>query len=472
VRPKTGEAGVDEKNLADVVATAYGAASGANTWFDFGVSLCQLVDAQRSSLRLVDGTLTNLLGPSDAADAAYLAHYHRVDPYRSHAAETPPPPANTARLGWSIIPMSELRRTEYFTDYAARYGQHYMLGGKIGLHPPLPIGLHRDAASGAFTDVERQLLEKILPHLQRALQLRERLALGTRANTIGTAALDALSACVVVVDGTMQVLHVNEAGAGLTSPGRSGLTISRAAVGSMQLSARQRDDNDALRGLVAGAASGGAGGAIRVRARSGDVPEEATLAVLVSPVPAQLVTAEPGLARGLAMIVARELSRPEPVPGWRLSELYGLTSAEAAVAAALVGGISGPRTSPANGLYRWTLCARRCGPCCERPTLPIFGISNASLRWFLAPESRRVSAFAEGRSVIVKRFGRRRHESGTAASADWPAGADIGVRLCGKGVRDRVRVGGRPATARHRRGRASMTRNGDQKWGPESGVAA
>jgi hypothetical protein len=235
--------------------------------------------------------------------------------------------------------MLELHHTEYFTDYAARYGLHYMLGGRIDLQMPLPIGLHRDAAAGAFTDVERQVLEKILPHLQRALQLRARLAPETRTSSIGTVALNALSACVVVVDGTMQVLHVNEAGASLTSPGRSGLTVGRAAVGGMQLSAWHRDDNDALRRLVASAASGDAGGAMRIRARSEGVPEEATLAVLVSPIPAHLVTAAAGLARGLAMIVARELSKPEPVPEWLLTDLYGLTRAEAAVAAALAGGI-------------------------------------------------------------------------------------------------------------------------------------
>lgn len=331
---------MDEKILADVIAAAYGAASGGNSWFDFGASLCRLVGAQRAALRLVDGTLTNLLAPGDEADAAYLAYYHRVDPYRRHAASAaaPLPPPNTARLGGLIVPAAEFRRTEYFNDYAARYGQHHTLGGRIGLPTPLPIGLHRDAAAGAFSDVERRLLEQILPHLQRALQLRARLVPEARMSSIGTAALHALAACVVVVDGSMQVLHVNAAGASLTSPGRSGLTVGRAAVGGMQLSARHRADNDALRRLVASAASGGAGGAMRIRARSEAMPEEATLAVLVSPIQAHLVGVEAGLAGGLAMIVARELARPRAVPERRLTDLYGLTSAEAAVAAALAGG--------------------------------------------------------------------------------------------------------------------------------------
>ena len=64
---------MDEEALTDVVAMAYGAASGANTWFEFGTSLCRLVGAQRSTLRMLDDTLVNLLAPGDAADAAYRA---------------------------------------------------------------------------------------------------------------------------------------------------------------------------------------------------------------------------------------------------------------------------------------------------------------------------------------------------------------------------------------------------------------
>lgn len=332
---------MDEERLADVVAGAYEAASGSAGWFEFGASLCQLLGAQRCSLRLGAGSLSNLLAPGDEAEAAYLAYFYRIDPYRrsTEAAGMQAPQPNTARLGAMIVQPSDLRRTEYFTDYAARYGQHHMLGGIIGLKKPLPIGLHRDAASGAFTDVERRALEKILPHLQRALQLRERLAPEGRVTGIGTDALDALSAPIVIVDGALQVRHVNPACTRLMSHGRCGLTVGRGAAGGPHLYSQHRDDHSLLRQLVAGAASGGAGGAMRVRARSDDVPENATLAVLVSPLPMRLLGSKPGIASGLAIIVARELSRPAPVPESILRDLYGLTAAEAAVASALAGGV-------------------------------------------------------------------------------------------------------------------------------------
>lgn len=332
---------MDETSLADVVAAAYEAASGGDTWLEFGRLLRHLCGAQRSTLRFVDGSLTNLLAPSDQCDAEYLAYYHQTDPYRAHAAaDKGHQPPNTARVGPSIVPVSELRRTEYFTDFAARHGMHHMMGGKIGLRTPLPIGLHREESLGAFSEREMQSLELVLPHLARALQLHARLRTEARANSIGTAALDALPLPVLIVNATMQVLHANAAAGELTAPGRSGLTVSRAGLGGTHLSARHRDDNAALRRLVARAAAGGAGGALRVRGRHDDVPEEATLAVQVGPVPARYITQGTGLAKDFAMIATRELARPSRVEEAVLCDLYGLTRAEAAVAGALVGGVT------------------------------------------------------------------------------------------------------------------------------------
>ncbi len=99
-------------------------------------------------------------------------------------------------LGQEIVPASQLRQTEYFLDYAARYGQQHMMGGKIGLPRPLPIGLHRDAAAGAFTENERRKLELVLPHLTRALQLRNRMVPDVQTRAAEIAGLDALSLCV------------------------------------------------------------------------------------------------------------------------------------------------------------------------------------------------------------------------------------------------------------------------------------
>src|ERR1700733_5572216 len=214
------ETGVAEPHLADVVASAYEAATGGSTWFELGVLLCALLGAQRATLRMTDGTLTNLLRASDQADADYLSHYHLVDPYRARFAgnfalgESPP---NSVSLGQDIMPRSRLLLSEYFTDYAVRHGQQHMMGGTIGLSQPLPIGLHRDATAGAFTEDESRKLELVLPHLTRALQLRSRMVQDMKTRAVETTALDALSLCVIVVDAGMRVLHANSAAVALTA---------------------------------------------------------------------------------------------------------------------------------------------------------------------------------------------------------------------------------------------------------------
>ena len=337
-------------DIAAVVGLAYEAAVGGSTWLEFDASLCRLLGAQYASLRVAKGTSGNLLRPTGPAEAIYLAHYRQVDPYRISAGTdlANNRPISGARLGEEIIPITELHRNEYYADFARLNGRHHMLGGLISLREGTTIGLHRDAAAGAFTERERGTLETLLPHLQRALQLRAKFAFDADVIDVRAAALDALPVCVFVIDSAMRVLHANVAGIGLTADGKSGLSIIRSGrqsgTGSSHLVAGHRDDNDALKRLVAGVAAGGVGGALRVHAQAHDVAEMASLAVLVSPIPQRLVASgsslsKPGLAPGAALVVACELAKPASLPTGILCELYGLTKAEAAVAVALVGAV-------------------------------------------------------------------------------------------------------------------------------------
>lgn len=154
------------------------------------------------------------------------------------------------------------------------------------------------------------------------------------------AALNALPLPVIIVDAELQVLHINAVASELTTPGCSGLTVSRAGMGGARLRARHRDDDATLRRLVARAAAGEPGGAVRVREHQEDPLEEATLAVQVGPVPMHFAIPVGVMAKGLAMISARELARPTRVEPAVLGDLYGLTRAEADVAGALAGGVT------------------------------------------------------------------------------------------------------------------------------------
>lgn len=336
---------MDEHDLAGVVAAAYEAATGGS-WIDFGTLLGRFVGAQASSMRLLGGSPNLIAPPQSSMEQAYLNYYRHIDPYRSRAAADAPtlPRSDQALLGQEFVPTDEFRRTEYYNDYVRPHEQHHMLGAILKLSEPMTLGLHRNDAAGPFGDVERVRLQSVMPHLQRALQLRRRLALDATAAIAGRAALDALSLCVIVVDASLQVLHANAAAATLCATVKAGLRMAKAGGGPLRLSARHRDDNAALERLVTNVVRGGPGGAVRVRAVD-EVPDHASLAVLVSPAPARLAAAtpdhaDPGLPRGAAMILARQLAQTAQIAPDLLCDLYGLTRAEASVAASLVGGVT------------------------------------------------------------------------------------------------------------------------------------
>jgi DNA-binding NarL/FixJ family response regulator len=215
-------------------------------------------------------------------------------------------------------------------------------GGLLDAETAATIAFTRDAAAGSFEERDRRTLQTLMPHLQRAYQLRNRL--NPDASRLGAGALNALSMAVIVVDGNMHVKHANAAAVALTN-GDCGMTVSRTgpepSLGNTILSARHRDDHSRLSQLVAAVAKGSSGCALRIRNTRDEPASQASLAILVSPAMTHFLSGPEAGCRiqpGTAMIVARHLSHSSlPHPGL-MCDLYGLTKAEAAVALSFGGG--------------------------------------------------------------------------------------------------------------------------------------
>jgi DNA-binding NarL/FixJ family response regulator len=125
--------------------------------------------------------------------------------------------------------------------------------------------------------------------------------------------------------------------------------------GELQLRAAHREDHRRLRGLVAGAASIGPGGAMRLRSPDRQGRPTPTLAALICPVPARLGVAArasaPGaLVKGFALVLLRDLAAPDAPSSRVLSELFDLTDTEAAVMLGLIGGRSAEQVALARGV--------------------------------------------------------------------------------------------------------------------------
>ncbi|CAM2157200.1 HTH luxR-type domain-containing protein [Pararobbsia alpina] len=339
--------------ITEVIDLIYAAAFGEGaSWQDVGDQLMQLLEAQRATLWLSDerGVSGNLLMRTDAYDEHYASHYVALDPYRAAAREVNLELAaqrrGDVRLGHEIVPDARYVNSAFYADFGSKSSRRYMIGGLIGTSKVIPLGLHRDASSRPFEEANRRTLSLLLPHLQRALQMRERLA---PVADPGSVVLDILPIAVFLVDPQMRVLYCNAEAVTLLSNNGSGLSTARHSPGPVatasRLFARHLDDDARLCRLVAAASRGGVGGGMQIRApgASALTGDAATLSTLVCPAPRHLsslarLNPGAGVIHGVAAVVARHLHRPLSPRVQLLVDIFGLTRAEAHVAVALAGG--------------------------------------------------------------------------------------------------------------------------------------
>ena len=193
----------------------------------------------------------------------------------------------------------------------------------------VPFWVSQRDGRGPFEPDELSLLDRLLPHLQRAMQLHLRLGDLKAGNDALVAGLHRLAVGAILLDANARILFCNRAAEEILSA-KDGLTTraGRLVAGSVR-DARQ------LEALVAAAAA--------TTARQGTSPGDSMmlmrpsllrpLTVVVSPLAAS------GSPEGAAVILFVADPEARIAPSERLlSTLYGLTAAEAALAARLLEG--------------------------------------------------------------------------------------------------------------------------------------
>lgn len=359
-----------QARLLSLTEDIYDAAAGGTPWAAVGQSLAALVHARSASLMVNDPAsgaaelLCHANIPVEAV-AAYAGQYWRHDLWTQRAADQMH--ASNGTRVWSsghLVPDAEFLRSEFWNGFGRHYGLRFVVGTVVplGAAGTMPLGLHRPQGAAPFDETEKRLVEAVLPHLRRALQLRHRLAVapagrGAPKYGVGLAALDALPTAAFVVDDRLHVQIANAAaellataGLGLRMVREDGQPQSRAV-----LRACHRSETERLASLVAATALNGAsGGALRLRAADGTV----TAAALVAPLPARLLDAPisfNGRIPGRALVMLRPIAAAAPPRAELLRDLFGLTAAEAEVARALTGGATKGEVAGARGLRETTV---------------------------------------------------------------------------------------------------------------------
>jgi DNA-binding CsgD family transcriptional regulator/PAS domain-containing protein len=255
------------------------------------------------------------------AEALYIEHFGRLDPRVPLVARMA---VGDLMICHEHFGGDFVARSEFYQDFLIPNGGRYAVGAKlIDSHDATVIvGIHRSEDGGCFARADLWTFKALLPHLARAMRIRQSLEAARAETATVRMALDKISFGVVLTDQTGRISYANEAASSMLRCG-SGLL----SVGG-RLAARMTQDDNALK-----AALRGSGGCVAIRRASA----VGKLHLLVAPLP-ERAAASLDAARGTLMILIKDPENSEQPAATMIAAAFGLSRAEARVAEAIARG--------------------------------------------------------------------------------------------------------------------------------------
>ncbi len=262
------------------------------------------------------------------AMSEYEAYYHQKDLWAIAMSKSA---AGRAMLGTDILGEAEYLNSEIFNDFAKRIEMFWFVGSVVVLEKQFmgAIGIHRPHRARAFEADDKHQLDRLLPHLSRAMLLQRRLQGLTQDNRIALDALEKLSVGMIAVDAQATVLFANPTAERLLRAGL-GLTCRLGCLGASDPT-KDGELRHLIRqaGLAALGRSSETGGVLALPR-----PEGRPLSLLVCPLRPHALTL--GASVPAALLIFSDPDAGPSTSTQALIEVYGLTPAEARLMAALV----------------------------------------------------------------------------------------------------------------------------------------
>lgn len=349
--------GARESDLLSVIGLAYDAALAGGDWTVVLGKLASCLNGHSAMLRMADYTrrdirLFDTFGYSPALPERYREHLIEIDPYRD---------------GFEIMPIGRIvtvdeylgprnrRRGEFYNLYERPNGAEYTIGVALSRKEAftLHLGIHRGASVGEFGADAREFLARVVPHLARAVLLREALATASARQQMTESALDVLHVGVAITDAKGTLLFINRAGERFVAASRGSLRIERG-----RLKAQPPRDAARLSASIGQASMTTAGHGVfagsEMRLHCEDGP---ALQLFVTPLSRARLGPEFKAPAGCAALF---FCRPGSVRlnARNVAQLYGLTPAEARLAVRLAKGEGAKQAAERLGVSPHTVRAQ------------------------------------------------------------------------------------------------------------------
>jgi DNA-binding CsgD family transcriptional regulator len=199
---------MDEAHFDRLLGFIYEASLEPGLWREAMNELAQQVGADTFHLLGWDSK-------HQTATLSVVSHDGWSDALARHNAHTGTPDAScetALQAGSSMV-----RGEAFDPDFLQHHGLRHVLGGCVYREgdTSVTLGLLRDPRRGPFEAAHELLLDRLVPHFNRALRLMEVTQAATRADDLAAAGQDAASLAVIAVDKAARLLHCNRTGEAL-----------------------------------------------------------------------------------------------------------------------------------------------------------------------------------------------------------------------------------------------------------------
>lgn len=328
-------AGKGNDPILALVGQTYDAALDQSLWAELVPEIGRTFQSPSCTVHLIHPRSTGVtfLGCTENISKnmdSYTAHHHSIDLWAAGAQRAG---LGTIVTGEELISDRDFIRTEFFNDWCRAADQRYFVGAVLNLgNDRGAVGIHRPPDGDEYTTEDKRRVSAFIPHLKRALLIRQQLGDAVLERQASLDALQRTATATLVVTKEGRILYANARAESLL---RQGDAI-RGIAG--RLVTVDRVSSGKLAMAIGRAAEGAAGESAPVSptlviAREDRLP----LTLMVAP----MRPARDGLG-GTAPAVMVFVRDPElPTPSVEaLRGLFGLTAAEASIAAGLANGLS------------------------------------------------------------------------------------------------------------------------------------
>lgn len=240
------------------------------------------------------------------------------------------------------LPANEVRDSRFYREWVEPQGVAWA-SGAIVLHegPWLTqMMLQRTPQQPPFTREELELFNLLMPHLQRAIQMRQRFAELQLGQNLLISGMDVIAMPAILIDEFCRAAHCNRAAATLLQ-GRRDLWLEDAHLFSRSGSVTQQLNLEITKAIHASqGAAGDIPGVVLVPRRG-----QRDLMVLISPM---RMASRPEVRSGALLFVFDPEASPH-VRAELVQRLFGLSEAEAQLAVAICSGLTPEAASVERG---------------------------------------------------------------------------------------------------------------------------